>query len=431
MDNLSLFSSLGVALAAGLIIGFERERSATGRGSGSFLGGVRTHPLLALLGAISMLLARQLGVTIVLFSFVIVAAFLLVAYFEDVRKGGDRGLTSEVAFLLSFGLGALAMADGVLPELAQRTSVVASVAVVTTLLLSIKPKLHAFVQRVSSDDLFATLKFLVIAIVVLPLLPDRELGPLEALNPRSMGLMVVLISGISFVGYLATRLLGTQRGLGLSGLVGGLASSTAVTLSFSGRAKAQPQIANACALAIVLASSIMFGRILLEVWVVNRSLVGLVAIPMVSMLVAGLFVSLWFYRRSRTVKATADIELKNPFELSSAIKFALIYGLVLLVSKAATTWFGSGVTYLTGILAGATDVDAITLSMARLARDGVAPKVAVTTILLGAASNTIVKAVMTIVVGGWAFGRHVALALAVILAAGGIGLAAMWIGQGS
>jgi uncharacterized membrane protein (DUF4010 family) len=420
MDANETFLSLALALASGLVIGFEREQSGPSRlkEGDSFLGGARTHPLLALLGAVSMLLSRELGPAILILGFVCVAAFLVVSYIDDVRRGLDRGLTSEVAFLLSFVLGAMATSVRLFDGIREKAFVISAIAVVATLLLSIKPSLHSFIQRVSQADVFATLKFLVLAVVLLPLLPERAMGPMLALNPRHIGLMVVLIAGVSFVGYVAIRLFGANRGTVLTALVGGLVSSTAVTMSFSGRTKENRSIAPAAALAIVLASSIMFARVILEIAVANVSLVGLLAVPVGGMFLTGLAVSYFLWRRITANHAATQVEFSNPFELTSALTFAGVFALILLGSKAATVYFGTTATYLTGLLAGAADVDAITLSMAKLAPDTVTPRVAVTTILIGVGSNTIVKAVLATVLGGWALGRQVLAAFAVILATG-------------
>lgn len=429
MEAYEPFISLGLALVAGLLIGLEREQSAPDeeKQPSSFIGGVRTHPLFALLGALSMLLARQIGIGVSLLVLFGILAFLVVAYLDDVKRGIDRGLTSEAAFLLSFLLGALSLSERVFSTFKEKVIVVASVAVVATLLLSSKSFLHTFVQKTSKEDVIATVKFLIVAVVVLPLLPNETFGPLDVLNPFKIGLMVVLIAGISFVGYISIRLLGARRGIGLTGLVGGLASSTAVTLSFSDRAKKVPALAGSCALAVVLASSIMFGRVLIEVGVVNPALLQDLAIPTGAMTLTGLLASAFFFFRSRRQsKDGTEVRFSNPFELSSAIKFAFLFAVVLLISKAATTYFGSSVIYLTGLLAGLTDVDPITLSMAGLAGDQVTFEVASTTIFLGMASNTLSKAGMAILIGGWAFGRSVLLAFLAILASGAAGVAVVW-----
>ncbi len=424
------FLSLLLALFAGLLIGLERQQNAGSDTSGpEILGGARTHPLVAMVGACTMLLARQIGPGLLLVTLGGFLVFLALSYAHDLRTTGSRGLTSEVAVLLTFLLGALSAAGESMLPVRQKIIVVSSVSVVATLLLSVKPTLHAMVRKASKEDIFATLKFLLVALVVLPQLPNRTMGPLDVLNPFKIGLMVVLIAGISFTGYVAVRIVGPQRGLGLTGILGGIASSTAVTLSLSGRAKEEPRLTDSFAMAILLASSIMFLRVLGIVAIMAPALVPSLAIPLGAMAGGGFVASIHLWRKSRA-KASAeggDISLKNPFELTTAFKFAAIFAVVLLGAKAAVTHFGSGATYLTGILAGTTDVDAITLSMARLAQTGsLAIPVAVTTILLGVASNTVVKAGMTAVAGGWSFGRRIAILFSGQLLLGALGLLIIW-----
>ena len=401
------------------MIGIERELSAPRDPSvESFLGGARTHPLLALSGALSTLLSRELGWPVLVAAMAALILFLVVNYVDDLKRGGDRGLTSEVAFLVSFLLGALALTREVILPPPHKFLAVAAIAVVTTALLSAKPTLNPLLRRISREDIVATLKFLVLAVVVLPLLPDRAFGPFDAINPRQIGMLVVLLAGISFLGYAAVRILGPHRGLGLTGLVGGLASSTAVTLSMSARAREEPQLANSLALSVVLASSIMFVRMGILIAVAGPALLPVAWLPLAVLAAAGLLVSLWFYRRAKET-AKGDLQLSNPFELWPTIKFAFLFVLVLVGSKAATAWLGAGGAYAAGILAGATDVDAITLSMARLAQGELAPRVAVVSIFLAAASNTVVKAILATKLGGWKFGRLIAGAFAVVLGAGG------------
>src|SRR5512146_652224 len=250
---------------AGLLIGLERERSKPSDESRlAFLGGARTHPLLALVGGTSMLVARETGVVAVVVPFAALVALLALNYAGEVWRDVHRGITSEAAFLLSFLLGVLALTRGVLEE-RQKVFVVASIAGVATFLLSAKPTLHPLAKRISTEDVAGTLKFLIVAVVVLPLLPDRTYGPLDVLNPFQVGVLMVLISGLSFAGYAAIRLLGPRKGLGLTGLLGGLVSSTAVTLSMARRAKERPEIEDSAALAVMLASTVMFARILVIV----------------------------------------------------------------------------------------------------------------------------------------------------------------------
>lgn len=430
MESNEPLLSLALAGLAGLLIGLERERSRPAdAASTSFLGGARTHPLLALVGGASMLVARETGAVAVVVAFGALVVLIGLNYAGDVWRNVHRGITSEAAFLLSFLLGVLALTRGVLAP-THKILAVASIAVVATFLLSAKPTLHPLVQRLSSEDVAGTLKFLIVAVVVLPLLPDRTYGPLDVLNPFQVGVLMVLISGLSFAGYAAIRLLGPRRGLGLTGLMGGLVSSTAVTLSMARRARERPELDDSAALAVMLASTVMFARIYVIVALVNPGLRGEVLYPMGLGTAGGVAASLALWLRSGRARPGAqEIAFANPFDLTAALEFALLFAAILLGSKAATTYLGTIGTYGAGVVAGTTDVDAITLSMAKLAGGGAAlsHRVAATTIFLGAASNTLVKGVMAGVAGGWRFGRRVLAAQVAVLAAGTVGAALAWL----
>jgi uncharacterized membrane protein (DUF4010 family) len=429
VDAYEPFVSIGIALAAGLLIGLEREQSQRPEGAHThFIGGVRTFPLFALLGAVSMLLSGALTLWLPVAAFLGVLTLLAISFADDVKKERDRGLTTEAAVLVTFLLGALATSEDVVEPTERRVIVVAALAVIVTFLLSAKPRLHSLVSRVSRDDLYATVKFLIVAVLVLPLLPNRTVGPLDAVNPFDIGLMVVVIAGVSFVGYVASRTLGTGRGLAVTALLGGLVSSTAVTLSFSGRAKKDSALASIAAVAIVLASAIMFGRILVIVAVIHAPLLRPLSVPILAMMVAGLAAGTILYRRTSVgAEAAAAVPLSNPFELSLAVRFGLLFALVLLASKAAQVYAGTGGMYVAALLAGSTDVDAITLSAASLARDGLDPRVATTTILLGAVSNTLVKGGMAAVLGGWKLGRIVLTAFGAVLATAALAAGGVWL----
>lgn len=428
MDSYEPFISLGIALAAGLLIGLERERAEgpeTERGS--FLGGLRTYPLFALLGVLSVLLGRVLSWGVPLLAFFGLLLLVAISYADDVKKERDRGLTSEASILVTFLLGALAGSSGAIELASRRILVVAALAVVVTFLLSSKPRLRALVDRVSKDDFYATVKFLIVAVLVLPLLPNETVGPLEVINPFEVGLMVVLIAGLSFVGYVSSRVLGTGRGLIITALVGGLVSSTAVTLSFAGRARKEPPIAPVAAVAIVCASAIMFGRILVEVAFVHRPLLRQLTVPVVAMAFAGAIAAVWLYRRAKPHAAGAtSVPLTNPFELASAVRFGLLFAGVLLATKAAQVYAGPRGMYLAAAVAGVTDVDAITLSTASLVKKGLDARVASTTILIGAVSNTLAKAGIAAVVGGWPLARLVLVAYAAMLLAAAAAVAWLW-----
>jgi uncharacterized membrane protein (DUF4010 family) len=428
--HLEPFASLALALAAGLLIGLERERSAPPDGQAeSFLGGVRTHPLFALVGGLASMAAQHVGVVILALAFLALILFLALNYAGEVARNRSRGITSEAAFLLSFLLGALATSSGAVEPFRDRALVVAATAVVVTFLLSSKATLHPLVQRVTSSDVGATLKFLVVAVVVLPLLPDRTIDPYGVLNPFKLGIFLLLISAISFTGYAAMRLLGAERGLGLTGLVGGLASSTALTLAMAGRAREQPALAEPAAFATMLASTVMFGRLMVVTALVNPVLIGPLVYPMAAGSLGGLVTCLVLWRRTlQSARPTTDIAIENPFELGRAVAFALLFAVVLLGSKIASTYLGTGGVYVAGLLGGAADADAVVLSMAELARAGGTPaKVAATAIFLGAAANTLTKGLMALGVGGAAFGKRVLTAQLVVLVMGAAGAVLAWL----
>lgn len=287
-----IYGSLGLALGVGLLIGLQREQSGAGdpeeQDEPSKLGGIRTFPLYSLGGAMAGLLGGVLGPWVVLAGMAGFFVPILLAYADDLRAGRDRGLTTEAAFLVTYLIGALSATPGVLVDPEDRALVVASLGVAVTALLALKRPLHDLAERVSSDDLFATIKFAVVALILLPVLPNETFGPLAVLNPRKIGWMIVLIAGVSFTGYLAIRLLGPGKGLGITGLLGGLVSSTAVTLAFSGRSRAEPGLARACALGVILANTIMPIRVIVNVSIVNPKMVGSVAVAMGAVAVAGL-----------------------------------------------------------------------------------------------------------------------------------------------
>ncbi len=426
MDAYEPFVTLGIALAAGLLVGLERERASEAdggaAGAANFLGGIRTFPLFALLGALSHLLGGTIGLWLPIAAFGAVATLVAISYADDVRRGRDRGLTTEVAILVTFFLGVLAADRTLVMPTERRVIVIAAIAVAVTFLLSIKQRVRAFLDAVTTDDLYATIKFLVVAVLVLPLLPNLSWGPFGGVNPFHLGLMVVLIAGLGMIGYVAVRVLGANRGLAVTAIAGGLVSSTAVTLAMAARGRKDPKLADAAAGAIVLASSIMAFRVLVEVAAVHAPLVPHIALPIGGMGVTGVVVAVVLARGFGGQKMAEGVTVGNPFELGSAVKFALLYAAVSILSRAAQEYLGDKGMYLAAVLAGATDVDAITLSTAALAKEGLPVPVAVTTILLGAASNTTVKAGLALFLGGGKLGRRALIGFCAMLAAGGAGL---------
>ena len=415
--GLTILLCLATALTAGFIVGAEREQE----GHASF-GGVRTFPLFALAGAIGALIDVWLLVALGL----AVGGLVAVSYVRDTspRTPDGFGLSTEMAALATFGLGALTTAR--IPDLplVDRLLLVGAGTVAVVGLLALKRHLHAFVAKVSKQDIYATLRLLLLLVIVLPLLPNRDMGPFAAFNPFSIGWLVVLISAMSFAGYVAIRVFGAKKGIGLTGLLGGLASSTAVTLTFSGRAKETPSLADACAVAIVLASSTMFPRLAIELTAVSPELAGHAALPLGVATVVGLGAGGLLYARlgaDARVEAQPEkpLPLKNPFTLRGALKFAALFAGVLLFSRAASHYFSDAGVLISAGVTGLADVDAISLSVAQMVEDdALSVDLGVVAVAIATAANTTAKAGIALVLGGGRLAARVALSMAAALGAG-------------
>ncbi len=402
-DLVVLFQRFGIALALGLFIGVERERE---KGEVAFAG-IRTFPLITLMGCAAGMLNDFHAPWSFVLTFLILSAFVLASYVLTASAGAP-GLTTEIASLLGFLFGALVWWD--------RVELAAALAVVTVLLLATKKPLEGLSRRIGPQDITAALQFGVITLVVLPILPDKAYGPLDVLNPRDIWKMVVLIAGINLIGYVAIKVLGSRQGIGLAGLLGGLASSTAVALGFSRRSRDEVHLSPALALGILLASAIMFGRVLVEAFTVNVELGRVLLAPIASAGGVGILACayLWFSqsrragksKKGKTRQAEEDVDVSNPFELWPAIQFGLLYGLILFVSRWAQDRAGTTGVYISSAVAGLTDVDAITLSLSHLAGDAITKRVAAQGITLAALANTGVKAFISATAGSSALRRY-------------------------
>ncbi|MEG6510193.1 MgtC/SapB family protein [Methyloligella sp. 2.7D] len=424
---LSVALNFAIAILLGALVGIEREkRKGSGKKSdgtkGDLIAGLRTFTLLSLAGAASGWLAKDAGFPWLLpATFLLVGGFVLVGYFVTAREDEETGLTTEIAALVVFLLGAMVM-------LGYRELAI-GLAVVTAAVLAYKRPLHNFVAKLGWPEVFAGLRLLIASFIALPLLPDRTIDPWGAINPYLLWLLVILISGLSLVGYLLTRLLGPGRGTALTGLSGGLVSSTAVALSFAKQSREKPQLADALACGIMLSWVAMFGRILVAVGIVNWSLFMALLWPVVAMGAVTAGFAAWLYWRSQKTgmngEAAEDLQVKNPFNLLDAAKFAALFAVVLLAVNIVQQDFPPQGMYVVAALAGLTDVDAITLSMAEVARNG-DMQGAVIAIVVAALSNTLVKVGIVTGLGDFAVAKRVMLATAAIIATG-LGAALLWV----
>ena len=375
---------------------------------------MRTFTLLALLGAAAGFLSKNLSSPWILAAaLLVVGAFIVAGYFVTTRSSdGGKGLTTEVAAIIVFLLGALVMFG--------ERELAIGLGVVTAVVLAYKQPLHGFVEKLGWDDVYAGLRLLMATFIALPLLPNQAIDPWGALNPYKLWLLVILISSLSLVGYVLTRWLGPARGTALTGLTGGLVSSTAVTLSFAKEAREKPENAAALACGILLAWAVMFLRVIVLVAVVNRALLAQVLVPFAVMAVAASGYAAFLYFRDGRVdgeRPKGEVDVRNPFSLVEAAKFGALFAVVLLAVKIVQEHFPPSGLYAVAALAGLTDVDAITLSMSEFAQSGEA-RVAVIAIVIAAISNTIVKCAMAFVLGGAELGKKLIAATALALAAG-------------
>ena len=405
MSDSAIWSML-VAILLGALIGLERERKR--ERAATLFAGVRTFTLIALLGGVTGILADPLGVAPLLLAFGALSVLVSLGYWRE--SAGDKlGATTGVAALVTFGLGVLAGLDAYVPALAG--------AVLVTGVLSLREELHGLAGGLTRDDLLAVVRFSAVSLVVLPLVPDEPLGPWEVWNPRTIWLLVVLISGVSFAGYVAIKWVGAQRGIGLSGLLGGLASSTATTLSMAERTRDAPALAATFAVGTLAASAVAGPRLLVLIGVVRPSLLPYALAPIGAAFAVLTVIGLWVARHQG--ETASDIALTNPFELRPALQFAALFAVIALLVRAAQEWLGTSGVLAASALAGITQLDAIALSLAERARGGLDPVLAGRALGFAFAANGLFKALLAWTVGGLGLGRRVlpALLLAAVAAA--------------
>ena len=423
MDEIQIVRGLGVSLGLGLIVGIERGWQARSAEEGARVAGLRTFGLIGLGGGICGLLSREFGGGgFALAGLILAVGVNSIAQWRLPSRFTHAGVTTIFAVLVTYSVGVLAALG--------HEAAAASGAVATAVLLGLKPKLHGWLRTLEEKELFAVLQILVISVVVLPLLPNRGFGPYAALNPFEIWWMVVLVSGLSFLGYFLVKILGPGRGLGVAALCGGLVSSTAITLSFARLCARRPELGPLLSVGIVLASSIMFVRIMVIVAVVQVSLLAYVAPTMTAMAAAGLGVAAWRWRRTAPADTPAQ-PVSNPLDVGPALVFGLVLGLVLLLSHWLTDLFGASGVYALSLASGIADVDAITLSLSRIAVSETAPSVAALGIVIAALANTVTKAILSGAIGGRAMARLILMptVLIVLASVAGVIATALLIGQ--
>ncbi|RTR01117.1 MgtC/SapB family protein [Halomonas nitroreducens] len=406
---------LAVALLLGALIGIERGWVARGQRSGERIAGIRTHALVGLLGGIAALLADAVTEWAFPLLFLAVAGMAVVAYRARMPESHDFSITGLVGLLLTFCFGAIAVAIDL--------ALAAACAVVTAVILDNKREIHGLLNQLQAHEMDAGLKLLLISVVMLPLLPDRGMGPGEVLNPYEIWWMVVLIASISFVGHFAMRLGGAEKGILFTSLFAGLSSSTALTLHFSRLSRQHGQLSPLLAAGILIACGTMFPRILIYCLVINPDLLPRLLLP-VSVMGVLLYVPalvIWRAHRQDT-KVDRPERHSNPLELRIALLFGVLLAVIMLLGQWLKEWLGEAGIYLLAATSGVADVDAITLSLTRMSHATIDLHTAVLGIVIAAAVNNVIKAGMAAAVGNPGLGRRVAVPMAGSLLVG-LGLA--------
>jgi len=403
----------GVALLIGALLGMEREFIQQKEDAADFAG-IRTFSLIALLGSVAVFLVPDFGMLPAALSLAGLILLITVSYQGTLFRGGkETGITTEVAVMLTFLFGVLVMGD--------QSKVAIALAVLTSFMLALKGRLHGFIRRMSDDDLHLTLQFALVAAVILPLLPDRAIDPFGVLNPFQVWLMVVLVSGIGFSGYILMKVLGPSRGITLTGILGGLASSTATTISFSTASRKNPAMSNHYARAVVLASSMMLPRVLFLILVIYPPLLRVVSIPLAAMLVSGLALSFILQRKSGSTENDVErsFDVGHPLKLSTAIKFGLIFAIIFIGIEFAQSSFGSIGVYFASASAGLISMNAVTLSIVQLLSQAQLDlQVAGIAMVLAVIMNTISKGAIVYFTGSVELRRTVIRSFGVIFLAG-------------
>jgi uncharacterized membrane protein (DUF4010 family) len=411
MDT-NVLGALSLSLGLGLLIGLQRERV------GSEFGGIRTFPLVALLGTVSGFLAERWGAFVLLGSFLALASVVLVGNLNKRGRPDDTsGQTTEVAALLTYACGALLTTD-------YRPAGIV-VGGLTAVLLHLKQPMHAFAGRLSQRDLQGIMRFAIVSLIVLPLLPAQTFGPYDVLNPREIWWMVVLIVGIGLAGYISYRLFSGSAGILFAGVLGGLVSSTATTVAYARRVRENADATTIAAVVIVIASTVAAARVIVEVAVVAPRILPDIVLPLAVFFAWMVVISVGLLHAIREDRNEMP-EPSNPAELRSALVFAMVYALVIFVTATAKDYFGDRALYAVAFVSGFVDVDAITLSTAQLAnQDRLSSQTAWQIILIATLTNLVFKTGIATLLGSTRLFARLALPVGAAIA-GGLALFVFW-----
>jgi uncharacterized membrane protein (DUF4010 family) len=407
---------LGMLVSAGigLILGLEREfDTATGN---EHFAGLRTFTLVTLLGYIITYLSKQYQPWI--FALSLPGLFILLSIFHFAKtQKNNLGIVTELSLLIAYSLGSLVAFHFIREAIAA--------AVVTTTILALKQKFKKIIARITQDELYAFIKFIILSLLILPFLPNKNFGPGGIINPQTIGLVVVITSSLSFIGYFLIKFGSADKGILLTAFLGGTFSSTAVTWVFSSKSKESPSLSNSYAAGIILASSVMFIRVLLVTYLFNNAIFLVLLVPCLILTLVGLAWVFFITRKIKQKTVSPPLQLGNPINILNALFFGVLFTGISVLVFYADKFLGTRGLYLSGVLSGISDVDAISISMARYARENNQLNIAVIVIVLAMLSNTVVKAVIAMTKGttevrktiSYGFGTMILAGLVYVIAA--------------
>ncbi|MGJ8734955.1 MgtC/SapB family protein [Zobellia laminariae] len=384
-----------ISMGIGLIIGLEREYDKL---KDQGFAGIRTFPIVAILGFTLENLTDKFSVWILIVSLGAFIFFLAFNHMYQKQEEYGKGLTTNLALIATFVLGIMVSAEY------YRDAVATAVIIVT--LLSLKTRFRTVISNITSEELFAFIKFSIISLLILPFLPNKVYGPTALLNPFEIGSIVVIVSFLNFIGYFLVKYVGSKRGILLTAILGGLISSTAVTWSYASRSEESPELSKKYAAGIVIASAIMFPRLALLAYIFNSAILRYLALPFCLLTIICIVVSLVLIQRD-TKKPDTNIKLGNPLNILNAIGFGAIYVVILFAVFYSNKFFGESGLYYSALISGLADTDAITISMAKFSMDSEKLELASLVIIAAISSNMLVKLGISIFKGSKTTGKLV------------------------
>lgn len=391
------YTDILIAIGLSLLIGLERGWHAKDENEGKRIAGIRTFAITGIFAALSVFLAREINQIFWLAAFICFSVIVAVVVYQS-RCDEDRGITTEISLLTTFVVSSLA-AYGY-------RYISSASAVLMVILLSLKPQLHSFIRKVEFEELIALIKFLVLIAIIYPVLPDGALGSWTSLGYKDIFKIVIVLSLISFAGYISIRLAGAKRGVFLSSLLGGMVSSTAVTVNLSKYYRENKGSVYLYIFGILTSWAVMFFRVVVLTGIFNKNILREVLFVMFAMVLVVL-VNLYIMKRRIEDIPDVKIEIKNPIDIVSSIKFAILLSAIIFLAEKGKELFGKMGLIAIAIFSGLSDVDAITVYMSKLSIDRSYTTVAIVSIFVAVVVNTLVKCVITFFVGGRVLGLSI------------------------